>query len=325
MEQAVVGIDVSKATLDVALVQAAQATRAAQFANTRAGCKRLERWLKKQAPGALHVCLEATGLYGDEVALWLHTAGYRVSVVNPARIHAYAASQLARNKTDRLDAALIADFCRTQQPPLWTPPDPVWLELRALARHLLDLKDMRQQERNRRQAGVTSATVQHALDAHIVFLDQQIDALERQMQQHINQHPSLKHDRDLLASIPGFGSLSAALILAEVPDLRAFSTARQLVAFAGLNPRQRRSGSSVRGQTRLSKTGNAALRRVLYMPALSAQRFNPRLAPWAAQLAARGKSKMQILGAVMRKLLVLAYGVLKSGQPFDAHFSTVSP
>ncbi|WP_119072579.1 IS110 family transposase [Aggregatilinea lenta] len=326
MEQAaaVVGIDVSKATLDVAVVQGGKKAEVRQYANDAAGVKALATWLKQRRAREAHVCLEATGTYGDAVALALYQAGYRVSVVNPARIKAYGQSQLKRNKTDRLDAALIADFCRTQQPELWTPPDPVWLELRAMARHLVDLKSMRQQEKNR--LGVeTSTKVQEVLEAHITFIDHQIEDLEQDIQRFIDQHPDLKRDRELLVSIPGLSDLSASLLLAEVPDLRAFGSARQLVAFAGLNPQQRTSGSSVRGQTPLSKMGSPTLRRVLYMPALAAQRFNPILAPWAAQLKARGKSKMETLGAVMRKLLVLAYGVLKSGQPFDPAFSTAAP
>jgi transposase len=321
MDEANLGIDVSKGTLEVGLVRpdepGAQITR---FDNTLTGFKRLSSWLKQQGVERVHACLEATGLYGDEVALYLYEVGHTVSVVNPARIKAYAASQLQRNKTDRLDAALIADFCRTQAPPAWTPPDPAWQELRALARHLTDLKDMRQQERNRLKAGVSSPTVRQVLAAHIAFLDQQIADLEQHIQDHIRHHPDLQQQQDLITSIPGLGKLSAALILAEIRDIRAFEHAGQVVAFAGLNPRQRRSGTSVRGQTALSKTGSAALRRALYFPALSAKRCNPVIAPWCADLAARGKTKMQVIGAAMRKLLILVYGVLKSGQPFDPHY-----
>lgn len=318
--QAALGIDISKATLDVELVRPEQGRQRARYANSQAGFKQLEKWLRTQTAGRVHACLEATGLYGDEVALFLHEAGHTVSVVNPARIKAYAASQLQRNKTDRLDAALIADFCVTQHPPAWQPPDPSVRELRALTRHLLDLKDMRQQERNRLHAGVTSHTVRHTLAAHIAFIEHQIDELEQHIRDHMDQHPELKRQRDLLASIPGIGYLTAALMLAELADLNRFDHAGQVVAFAGLNPRQRRSGSSVRGQSRLSKTGNALLRRILYFPALSARRYNPRIAPWCDQLPARGKTKMQIVGAAMRKLLVIAYGVLKSGVPFDQHY-----
>lgn len=325
MEQSILGIDVSKAQLDVVLVRPGQSEQAASYDNTLGGFRKLAKWLKKRKAGRVHACLEATGLYGDEVAYYLHEDGHTVSVVNPARIKAYADSQLRRNKTDRLDAALIADFCLTQHPLAWEPPDPAWRELRAMARHLLDLKDMRQQERNRLEAGVSSTLVQHTLDEHIAFLDQQIAALEQHLRDHIDQHPDLKRQRDLLESIPGIGALTAALLVAELADLRRFENAGQVVAFAGLNPRQYQSGSSVRGQSHLSKVGNGVVRRILYFPAISARRHNPRIAPWCDQLAARGKTKMQVIGAAMRKLLVLAYGVLKSGQPFDPHYQQATP
>jgi transposase len=325
METIVLGIDVSKATLDVVLVRPEQPALAGQFMNSAAGFKKLSAWLNKRKTGVVHACLEATGLYGDEVAWYLHEAGHTVSVVNPARIKAYADSQLQRNKTDRLDATLIADFCRTQQPAPWSPPDPAERELRSLARHLQDLKAMVQQERNRLQAGLTSQRVRQALEEHITFLEQQIATLDQAIQDHIDHHPDLKHQHDLLDSIPGLGPLSAALLLAEAGDLRRFDQASQLVAFAGLNPRQHSSGTSVRGQTRVSKRGCARLRALLYFPAISARTHNPLIAPWCDQLAARGKSAMQVIGAAMRKLLVLAYGVLKSGQPFDPHFHPAAP
>lgn len=325
MERTILGIDVSKATLDVVLLRPNQNPQAARYTNTLAGFQKLDKWLRKRKAGWVHACLEATGLYGDDVALFLHDAGHTISVVNPVRIKKYAESQLQRNKTDRLDAAIIADFCLKQQPPAWTPPDPAWRELRALARHLLDLKDMRQQEVNRLEAGVTSQTVQQVLVEHIAFLDQHIAALEQQVHDHIDRHPSLKHQRDLLDSIPGIGTLTAALLLAEIADFRRFDHAGQVVAFAGLNPRHRTSGSSVHGQTRLSKVGSPTVRRILYFPAISARRHNPLIAPWCDHLAARGKTKMQIIGAAMRKLLVLAYGVLKSGQPFDPNYQPATP
>jgi transposase len=266
---------------------------------------------------ALHACLEATGYYGDDVAQFLHEAGYRVSVVNPARIKGYADSRLSRNKTDAADAALIADFCRTQQPEAWTPPPAEQRELQALVRHLENLTAMRQQEVNRRQAGIPSEMVLKTLDDHIAFLNQQIADLLRQIHDHIERHPHLRQQRDLLTSIPGIGDLTAYKLLAEIRDIAVFDNARQLAAFAGLTPRQHTSGSSVRGRTRLSKRGSSRLRAALYFPAIVAQRHNPILHPFAHRLLASGLSKLAVIAAVMRKLLHLVFGILKSGQPFD--------
>lgn len=314
------GIDVSKDWLDVVLVREGLPVEKGQFDNSSQGFRQLQHFLKKRKVKELHACLEATGYYGAEAALFLHQAGYKVSVVNPARIKAYAESQLSRTKTDVGDAALIADFCRTQQPNPWTPPPLEQQELQALVRHLESLKDMRQQEVNRRQAGIPSETILKTLDAHIAFLDQQITDLLRLIHDHIERHPHLRQQRDLLTSIPGIGDLTAFKLLAEIVDVQSFDSARQLAAFAGLTPRERRSGSSVRGRTRLSKRGTPRLRSALYFPAIVAQQHNPILHVFAQRLLDAGKSKLQVIAAVMRKLLHLVFGILKSGQPFDPHF-----
>lgn len=317
---AYLGIDVSKDWLDVVLLRPTHQPEAGRFDNRDEGFHSLHHFLKKRKVKLLHVCLEATGYYGDPLALFLHQIGYTVSVVNPARIKGYADSRLSRTKTDATDAALIADFCRTQQPEPWTPPPPEQQELQALVRRLDNLRDIRQQETNRRQAGIPSQAVLQTLDEHIAFLDHQIADLLRQIHDHIERHPHLRQQRDLLTSIPGIGDLTAAKLLAEIRDIRVFDNARQLAAFAGLTPHQRISGSSVRGRTRLSKRGTARLRSALYFPAIVAQQHNPILRPFAQHLLQAGKAKLAVLAAVMRKLLHLVYGILKSGQPFDPHY-----
>lgn len=314
-----VGIDVSKATLAVALVRE-QDQQTLEVKNDKTGWRTLENFLKKRCRDGAQVCLEATGLYGDGVAEYLHDKGYVVSVVNPLRIKAYAESQMQRNKTDQSDAKLIADFCRTQQPDAWQPAAPEMKQLRAMLRHLDDLKSMRQQEHNRLTSGETNASVLALLTQHLAFLDHQITALQQQINDHFDQHPPLKQQRELLTSIPGIGDLTAGRLLSEIRDIRAFDSARQLAAFVGLTPRLRQSGSSVRRPSRISKQGSSSLRANLYFPALVAQRFNPLLAAFADRLRQQGKPKMSVLVAVMRKLLHLVYGVLKSGQPFDPHY-----
>jgi transposase len=314
------GIDVSKDWLDVVLLREALPTEKGQFDNTHQGFRQLQHFLKKRKVKALHACLEATGYYGAEVALFLHETDYVVSVVNPARIKAYAESQLSRTKTDAGDAALIADFCRTQHPSVWTPPPPEQQELQALVRHLENLQDIRQQELNRRQAGIPSEIILKTLDDHITFLDQQIAELLQLIHDHVERHPHLRQQRDLLTSIPGIGDITAFKLLAEIVDVQSFDSARQLAAFAGLTPRERRSGSSVRGHSRVSKRGSSRLRSALYFPAIVAQTHNPILHVFAQRLRAAGKSKLQVVVAVMRKLLHLVFGILKSGHPFDPHF-----
>jgi transposase len=268
----------------------------------------------------LHACLEATGCYGEALALFLHQQGVRVSVVNPARIKAFAQSELLRNKTDKADAALIARFCAAHQPPLWTPPPPERRQLQALVRRLQALQAMRQQECNRLDLEVSGSLIGSGVTEHIRYLEQQLAALKQQIQAHLRAHPSLHQQAELLQSIPGIGETTAIKLLAEVPLLGQYRSARQAAAYAGLSPRQRESGSSVRGKTRLSKVGNAAVRRALYLPAVVALRANPILREFAARLLASGKPKMAVVGAVMRKLLHQAHGVLKHNRPFDPNY-----
>lgn len=313
------GIDISKDKLDAALYQADR-YREASFSNDKDGYRRLSKWLKKHKAKEAAVCIEATGRYGDGVALHLHERGHQVSVVNPARIKAYGASQLKRNKTDGEDAKTIAHFCATQKPDLWTPPPAAIQELQALSRRLESLKADRTRELNRQQSGLTVTVVLEAIAEHIAFLNEQIAAIEQRMHDLIDQDPELRQKRDLLTSIPGIGELTAANFIAEVPDIARFKSAQQLAAYAGLTPRQHSSGSSVHRPGRLVKTGNGRFRTTFYMPALSAMRHNPIIKALVARLTARGKNRMTIVGAAMRKLVHLAFGVLKHNQPFDPDY-----
>lgn len=320
-----VGIDVSQAYLDVALLDEGGSVQMTQVDNSAAGYTRLAHWLSKRGAARSAVTLEATGRYSQGVAQALYSAGYRVSVVNPARIKGYAMAQLRRNKTDKLDARLIADFGRTQQPQAWHPAPEHVVHLQALVRHLAALEQAKQAVDNRlRERSLLPALVVEQLQHQRDLLKRQIEQLKRAIQDHIDQHPDLKQPRDLMASIPGIGRLTAAKLLAECRPLTAFDDVRQLVAFAGLNPAHHQSGSSIRKKTIISKTGNSAIRAALYMPAVVAKRCNPGLRLFAQRLLAKGLCQMAVITAVMRKLLHLVYGVLKSGRPFDPNFALAS-
>ncbi len=317
----ILGIDISKSKFDVALIKGGSNNNKVKnkvFVNTPAGFEQLQQWLTSQNVTQIHCCMEATNTYGDALARFLFEHGYGVSIVNPSRPKAFGRSQLSRTKTDRTDAKTIAQFCAALTPALWTPPPIEVEQLQALVHRLDNLKSMRQQESNRLETA--DSIVIAAITTHIEFLAQQIVATEALIRDHFDQHPHLKAQRDLITSIPGIAQATASAILAEIRDVSAFESADQLAAFAGLTPSEFSSGSSVHGKPRLSKIGNRSLRKVLYMPALVARRYNPLIRAFCERLLAKGKSKMAVIGAAMHKLLRQVFGVLKSGQPFDPNF-----
>ncbi len=317
--QSVLGIDVSKDSLDVVLVRGERCEHKV-FSNSEVGHKRVHTWLIAQQAGQVHACLEATGQYGEEVTEHLYQCGHQVSVVNPARIKRYGESKLHRNKTDKADAALIAEFCQKEKPPLWAPLPACVKHLRALVRRLEDLQSAYQQERNRLCSGERNAWVLDDLQAHLDYLSQRIGDARQAIQQHIEQNPELNSQQKLLISIPGIGKLTAARLLAEIGDISAFEGAPQLAAYAGLNPRGSRSGSSVFKKTHISKQGRAFLRKLLYMPAIVARKHNPVIRQFCGRLSERRLPQMAIVAAAMRKLLHIVFGVLKHQLPFDPDF-----
>lgn len=320
----VVGIDVAKHKFDIALL-INNKIKSKVFDNTPSGHKAFAEWLGDRGvnPAQAHLCMEATGPYSEMLAINLVNGGWRVSVVNPARIKGFAQGELVRNKTDRADAALLARFCIAMHPALWTPPPVEWRELRGWVDRLQALKDMHQQESNRMEAHQASGQISLVQDVriHLKWLEKQIKELEHNINDHIDRHPDLKHDAELLGSIPGIGDTTIAKVLAYAGDVRRFGSAKALAAFIGVTPRQRLSGTSVKGRTMMSRTGHGELRRALYMPGLVARRHNPVLKIFGDRMSAAGLAPKAVVGAVMRKLAHLIYGVIKSGKPFDASFS----
>lgn len=264
----ILGIDVAKAKLDVVLRRPDGKLRSKVVGNTLEGFVVLSAWLLKQGVTELHACMEATGTYWEAVAEYLVDAGFKVSVVNPAQIKAFGAAQLVRTKTDKADARLIAEFCAAQRPAPWQVPAPAIRELRALVarRHALDT--MRTQEKNR--LPVAREAVRAGIAAHLDYLEQAIAEVESMIREKIDNDPDLKQQRELLDSIPGLGDKTIPVLLSYYGGELRFAKAKEAAAFAGLDPRQHESGSSVRGRPRLSKVGHSALRQALYMPAMVA-------------------------------------------------------
>ncbi len=314
-----VGIDVSQLTLDACLLPAPNGkTRTAAFDNTAAGHAALAAWADQHAGGIpLGFCLESTGPYGEALATALADAGRHVAVVNPARVKYAGLMRGQGNKTDRADAKLIAEYAAREHPAPWQPPTAEVRELQALSRRRDDLRQLAARDKTRLAAPGLTTAARTSITRTLAFLEEEADRLQAQADELIAASERLHADRDLLRTIPGIGPVAATAILAELPDPSRFDSAQQAAAYAGLAPREYRSGTSVHKRTRLSKAGNARLRKALYLPAMTAIRFNPLVGAFYERLVKAGKAKMAALGACMRKLLMIAYGVLKSRTPFD--------
>jgi transposase len=320
---AFVGIDVSKATLDTCLLGPADRVKEAAFANDADGHAALIAWADRHAGGAaLHFGLEATGPYSDPPATALAQAGRLVSVANPARVKAHAVACGQANKTDPADARAVASFARDRRPPAWRPPSPEVRELQGLVRRRDDLREMAAREKGRLDSPALTRAARQSIERAIKFLGREADRVQAQADALSAASPALRADRDLLASIPGVGAQTAATVLAELPAVDRLPSAQSAAAAAGLAPRAFRSGVSVRKRTRLSKAGNARLRKALYLPTLTAIRFNPLLQGFVERLVAAGKPKRQAVGACMRKLVMVCYGVLKNRAPFDPDWAS---
>lgn len=313
-----IGIDIAKLKFDVALIDVGNKYKHKSFKNTPAGFADFFAWCHSHAAQDAHFCMEATGIYYEALANFLFDQKCRVSVTNPAQIAAFAQSALSRVKTDKADAKLIARFCQAMNPPLFTPLPANIRQLQALVRRRESLHDLEQQERSR--LDVSLPIVAPSINTMLIALKAEINTIELAIQSHIDNNPDLKEQSNLLKSIPGLGKITSALLLAEVPFER-HNCAKSTVAFAGLNPKPHESGSSVRGKGRISKTGSSRLRAGLYMPAIVALQHNPLIRNFYQRLLAAGKPKMIAVIACMRKLLSLAFAILKSKKPFDANFA----
>lgn len=314
------GIEVSYRILVVALGRDDRPEPLREFPNTPEGHQALRRFLAR-SERPVRVCLEATGLYGLDLALTLHQAGVPVMVANPRAVRSFAQALLERSKNDRLDAEVLREFAARMPFQAWRPPSPAALNLVAVARRLEALTEMMTAEKNRLHAASLSealpAIIRRDIQRSIQTQQRALDRLTRAAQEVILSHPDLARRYELLISIPGFGITSAVHTLAELALLPADMDVRQWVAYAGLDPRECTSGTSVHKKVRISKAGNKHLRRALYMPALVAVRHDPHVGAFYEHLQARGKTKLQALVATMRKLLHAIFGMFKHDQLFE--------
>ncbi len=306
----VLGIDISKGDFHAHLLQT-QGAGKKSFPNTPTGYRQLRAWLKNHRCTDVHVCMEATGAYWLGLASAVHQWGVAVSVVNPNRTAQFARSQLRRTKTDRSDAEMIAQFCQTQRLQLWIPPSPQTLELRGLLTYRDHLVGEGIRLRQVVQQVYVGKELKRLHAKQIKSLDQSLESIEKQLRKMVAQNAPLGAQVVALTAIEGIGFITAVAIIAKLP-MEQLRNGKAAAAYVGLTPSDRQSGTSVNGKPRICKTGNAGLRKDLYMPALVAQRHNPILRAFAERLGAKGKPKKVVVVAVMRKLIVLAFSVLNA-------------
>ena len=318
------GIDISKLSFDVCLCLSENNKHTAQFPNNEAGFAKLDAWLEGHRAPQTFAGLEATGPYGLLLLWHLHKQGHSVCQLNARRVKDYARSQGRRVKTDRMDAILIAAYLHaTKDLRPWQPPTQALIELQALVRRRNQVMIALQAERNRNEVK-HSAAVAASLQRQIEGLKAEAGKLNKAIDQHVLEHIPLQQSVRLLRSIDGVGRMVAVTILAEVPAISAFSRARDVAAFTGLTPALAQSGTSVRRRGRMTKEGSALLRKMLYMAALQAvKRPTNAFHKCYTAFVERGKPKMCAIGAIMHKIIRVAFGVLKHNTPFVVNFARI--
>jgi transposase len=314
----VLGIDVSKDSLDACLMQIDARHTNLTVPNTPKGVHRLLAWASKQVE-KYYVCLEATNVYGKCVAEASYLLGLPVSVVNPRQTHAFAQARLARTKTDPIDGELIAHFARAMmlegRLPRFEPLSAALQSLQALVRYREALVDQRVQVTNR--LGTTEHRLIQKADQKILrTIEQQIEKIEAEIEQQIVADPSIKESYEILTSIPGVGIVTASVLLSEL-QMDRFDSPKQVAAAAGITPRARHSGTKTPSSQPISKMGNARIRKALYMAAVNAMQYNETIKTFAARLLEKGKAGKVVVVAVMRKLIHISFALMKNHQRFQ--------
>lgn len=321
------GIDVAKVKLDCELLNTSTGkVKAKVVPNTADGFRKLLDWLRKHDAASAHLIMEPTGVYHESAAFFFSDAGLAISLVNPAQLRKFAQGIGVKTKTDKADAKVLARYGETQKPEVWQPPPLSVRTLKALLARRDAVADDLLREKNRQEkleATETPQLVTESVQSSIKFLEDELKRLQKCIDDLIDDDPDLREKKELLTSIPGVGDRVSDHMTALLAE-RDFATAEQLAAYLGLVPVHWESGSSVRGRPRMSKAGPAHLRKLLYMPAVVAIQRNAHVKALYERLLERGKSKMAAIGAAMRKIAHLCFGVVKTGRAYDKNFAIQS-
>ena len=324
----ILGIDVSKAKLDLCILDAGVDLDQLTVPNTPKGFAALHKHLAAHRIAIHTACLEATSVYSAAIALDLHEHGITVVVANPAAVHAFMHAELRRAKTDKADAVSIAKFARAMADDLhpWQPLPACYEELRELTRRLYAIRCSMARTKNQMEhqeyfRSAARPVIVHSLEADLAHYRKQANKIRKELKRCLQANEELQRRYDLLTTAKGVAEVTALTFMAEVPDIHQFSEAKELAAFAGITPHIKHSGTKEPVSAPISKMGSARLRQAMYMASLSAKRYNPPLARFARRLHSRGKKPMVVNIAVARKLLHQLYAIDCHQIPFDPNYS----
>jgi len=310
-----VAIDIGQESFD-ACFESECRRKKAEFKNTGSGRNEFHKWLRKHNVAEVHIFMEATGRYGEQLATWAYALGWKVTLINPCRTRRFAESEGIYNKTDSIDSECILDFSNSARAinlRLWKPKSSAEMEVKEIHMELLGIEKMIGQERNRSKSCIATGLIKLCISQNIEHLKAQKERLERSALQVIKSDDKLHHDYKILRQIKGIGDKTAIKILAKV-DFDAFTKGRQLVGFAGLAPKKWESGKSVRKKEIISRVGHADLRSALYFPAIVAMTHDPEMAEYKRHLEQQGKPKKVIICAIMARMLRKAFAMIRDSK-----------
>jgi transposase len=323
-----VGIDVSKDKLDVIFKEQSDngvtIKGSKKFDNTLVGFLLLLGWCDKRIKTKnIIFVLEATGIYHEDLLYFLHDNGKRVCVELPQRIKYFAKSKGVKTKNDKIDSGVIADYGIERTLKIWQPPSPQFKTLRDFSREHRALNDAKTIAMNRlhadQHAHEKDTGVIERTQAQIEFYNQQIEKVKTDIKVVIKADEKLSKKLQKIETIKGVGLITIVTVIAETGGFYLFNNINQLISYAGLDVIENQSGNH-KGKTRISKKGNSNLRTAVYMPALSAIRFNDKMKALNDRIMETHKYKKQGIVAVMRKLLILIYTLWKKDEEYDPDY-----
>lgn len=329
----VAGIDVAKDELVVCLGRmyddwSPELFAGKSFANTAKGFEALLQWVKKMIdPGVeMRYVMEATGVYHEKLAYWLAAADFTLSIVLPNKISNYSRTLQVKTITDKTASESITLFGLERKLDDWTPPQPIYKRLRQLTRERDQVITERTVIKNQLHAEQAEAFPGSSsivrMKKRLALLDKQEQQIKAEIAEVVKENASLQQVIKLICTMPGVGMLTAVTVLAETNGFELIRNKRQLTSYAGLDVREKQSGTSVKGKSRISKRGNKYLRKALYMPALSLLRSNERYKAIFARLVSKHGIKMKAAVAIQRKMLEMIYTLYKTKAVYDPNYLT---